>query len=867
MLLKLVLLVDLGKPSYHFYIANIYGPLNVFAVDYRLRDFKGVYAVQEAVNTIMGKILDESDRKQVVSYAFKHRREVSPILYNSMEERVRHCVRADGYRDPCDPKVPVFKVLNKLVSASVKYPLLQRAIIEVWADLKPELKEIANKTVQAGQNLSPLGNEDLEEENQENNLYSLVERYAEQIIKSYNYPRDEVRLMVIYTLHDMINNGGLTANEMEILPVEADIGQGGVHNEVDFEEWLAYLQRIPASSTTWDEINGFVESVSELTNQKMLERGHVLRLTESLNRLREFHQEELDYFELTNCVHWEVQDLDSEQCVALADMTEQLIELFKKHLEMRAMGFGRTKSESELRRKAIHNLEVEIMSIYTELEARLIPETDNEDTLGPENIQSNNQRLTEIDCHPVDVENLNKEPIVITKVTNEMERDIATVFDDENTIGMARSENQETEIVAKEKKHDCLPDMETSEDNSIESITTIKLADNNMGGFGCDSVSDNELIVDKDSNNPSYELDISAELMCPETGNSDDDKNSMNNTYISVPFEVLYKEIHVACTETEEHPRAWILLKACHELFGIRDELANLPTPTLIELFYLSKRVYYDPVQFGMQRKKIDKLANDIKTGDLSKAQAVMHFAASLPLVLGHSFDPLRDSLFYADYIPSNFITIYRTLVEHANKIKVPIIYLLDVEQKQNQSEEQRRRLTKQIGQLFNQYSAKTKTKIDAVFFPRYGKGPLQWIHDGIIRQDCSDEFRNRLKSTTSDNVFSLYFTGQKEISIADQKLANITAVKEGAMDKIQQILNLALAWVASCDESKPLDGFHYRAFKELQLLFDNEYDRWKEALESQPEDMMIAGCWMKQSLEQLVSYLRGVDNAVGYSG
>lgn len=824
--------------------------------------------MHDILEKMVSKILDESGRESIISYTFNYRKEATPAFCHQLETKIQRLIRIDGFRNSCAPGVPLSKILSKLILASEHYPSLEQSIIEVWADLKSDLKATAQIIIQGNKDVLLALGDDYSEK--QNNLHNQVDEFARQLNENYSYPLEEARLMTVYIINDMVNSNKSIADEILNATIDTEI----IHDitdtiRVDLKQWVSCLQSLPSDSEIWAEIPSFIELVNELANQKIQERNYVKRLGEALDWLKQSYQAELDFFELSNIKNWIPGELEPEQCADLTNKTEELITLLEQHLELRTgEGLSKTISEAELKRKAIYSLEQKIKQICSELDAQLGDWVKNEDP-SEDSKKKLDYTMTRADHLESETNNSSKmgsdEKVQINKATGETEAEedaVTAIGHIGNVVDAYAEEGQTDGTFTQEENQDEAPitqvtfhsasgldtqDTELAEDTETSSDVGKETGD--IAGSGHISTFDSKSF---DVSDPE---DLNAGEVSNESHEVNDKEENPSNSYDPTSFELLYKAIQATCINVEELPKAWVLLKACRELYGERAELDNLPTITLIELHYLNDRIHHDRLLYSTRRKKLDLLANEIKTTDLSQAQALMHFATSLPLVLAHAYDPLRTSFFYKDYIPTSFEPLYSVLIEHTSKLNVPIINLYGAEQKQQQNEEQRRRLSEQINQMFNQYSAKNKTSIDAFFFPKFGKGPLQWIRDGITNQNCSNEFRTRLEQTTVEDIFTL-FTSQKEISFRDQKLVSITAVREGAMDRIQHILNLASAWVSYCDEDRPLDDFHYKAFKQLQLLFDENFDRWIEDLEKQKGDLMVAGQWLKQSLEQLREYV-----------
>ncbi len=808
--------------------------------------------MQDLLNKIRRKILDESDRDQIIIHAFKHRREANPIHWHHMEERIRISIKVGGFRDPFVPGVPDQMVLNKLLPASKTKPMLEESIINVWVDLKPDLRKIARKIMDTHKDsLLAIKNGDGDE--QEEKLLALVGEMAKEITDRNQCPVEDARLMLIYTIDQVLD-----ADETDIEWEESTSDEPEVTNDIAFDEtielsrWLSQLQNLPAASALWDEMPLFIEKVNELTLQKIQERNNINSLIQALDAIKEAYYGELEYFELAGGFTGVPRDMEPAACLDLTHKAEQLISLFKQHLELRAgEGRDRTISEAEARRKSINDLEQEIKPLCEDINERLADHNQSaEQSLQKEEKAREPDYISDPLFDDSDVTTPTEtEPEIDPKETPGVQPDLVI-------------DRQEVSIIEVDIKDEIINGTASSIPDTtgcgVEDITVTRPAD-------MDLETENQSLAEYNS------IELGAEAgqedstggACEE---AEDKASEANNSYIELSVELLVQQIAAASIGFDDLPKAWVLIKASRELYGERPELEALPTSALMELYYLSERIHRDPLLYSTHRRKLDSIAGEIKTNDLSRAQAGMHFAASLPLVLAHAYDPLRASLFYRDYMPDSFNNIYGVLSEYATKVSVPILSLYGVEQRQNQHEEQRKRLSDQINRSFEQYSGTNKTSIDAFLFPRFGKGPIQWIRDGIQNGECSDEFVAKLEETTAENIFSL-FIEKKENSIADQKLANITAVRDAALDKINNILNLASAWATICDDAKPIDDFHYRAFKQLQSLFDEHYDQWIDDLDKELGELIVPNCWMKKGLEHVFEYVRGVKSAAEFAG
>lgn len=803
--------------------------------------------VKDQLYRIASEFLQESGREEIVSYSYKHKNESSIISCHLLESAIHKHIKIAGFRN--SNTAPEEILIKKLVAASIQTNSLEQYILQVWADLKRDMQETAKKIISQNKDvvLSVINfdgdSEDIDK------LYSLVDMLADQLLEECSCTNGEARLMTSYLLNraeeeEAIDDidPALTNDEGE--PVIAKNEELGQVEQVDLYKWLSCLQILPASSEIWDEVESFSQKLNELAGEKKREKERLGQLAEVINHLRENWKQELAYFEIKGIDNWSATDVATEHYEHLCGSAEKLEQLLIQHKELQNKKFA-TKNAEQQRRREVDDYEAEIDHLFQLLNTRLAlhpgKEQDGKMKRVPQDVVDQDAN------HTVEI-SLDSPQIKPASRTDPI--GIGILYTDSQEGAGSETETEKPPVIDKSQGSRVLQQGATKKisllGGSKEKKTEI---------FGGKASGDPEANNDLNNN-----LEKVTGLGSEVRSNAETQEQSVNSEKIVqelVTVEGLFQTIQEACLTNEDIPRAWILLQAYQKRYGNREELGTLPTATLLEIYYLGQQIHREPVLIRTRRQKLDQIASELKTSGLSSMQAVMHFAVALPLTMAYSCDVLRSSFFYSDYIPQAFQPMYNSLVEHINQVNVPIIDLCSAEQRQHQNDKQRRKLTRDLEQVFYKFSLKHKTKMDEYFFPLYGKGPLQWVLDGIKGSACTDVFKEKLAVANADNIFAEF---------SDSKLTGITALRRNNIEKIQHVLDLASAWDETCAMKEPPEDYQYKAFKQLQLLLEENYEHWNKTLKDQSGDFLVATLWMKQGLEQLVEYIRGADYAAGNS-
>lgn len=828
--------------------------------------------VREYLENLFDDILDAGGREMVIDYAIKHMTDATPEARKYLKKNMKRYISINGFRNLS--KVPNEILINKVIASNEKHEELERAIFRVWLNLQAKLRLSTEQLVkQYEEPLQVL--DDKHNSDNEEKLHSIVSKIISKLMEEHTYSGQEARVMTLFIAQKNLKrlqsvNESEDADEQDYKTEVLDSMDENAN--VDFNHWLLLLETIPASSEIWLITDDFAHSLIELTKRKVQEQKDAQGIIETLEGFKERCSQEIAYHEMFSANEWSTEKLNLLQFENVVADLQGFEQLLKERAELMLKPVLNKHEEQQLR-DLLDDIDEKIESMFKQLDAQL-------NILGNETSKESVSEVSEESTATQDDSKIiDSKPVALEQMGDSNNNETVNIQAGKDRDEHKESELPETEVVSTENnKTDA--SVQKINDKSTEVLTVLTMPETTTKQDfespqekeqlitfieGNSDISATETKKEETTNqeglgigSESYETQapINSQIKGPHSKPSNevvtgDDARDANLSH-------LYGEILDACMKPSLYPRAWLLIK-CYEAYGgIKENIEKLPTAPLLELAYIAQRVYMNPSLYSTYRTHIEQIDVALDAPSFSKDQAFMYFATALPLSLVYDCTFLRSSFYYADNVPEPFQDIYSSLVEKASKVTIPIRDLRGTEEKQRLNQQQRIKLADELLLVFNRATMKSKTKMDDYFFPRYGNGPLQWVKNAVEAEECNEEFIHRLESANAEVIFSEF---------TDPKWAGITALRERTVERINNIITLAKAWAGTFTETITPDDYQLAAFRELTCLLEENYDQWVIKLNEHVDGPIIAAKWMKQSLEQLLEQIRGVNYAVECAG
>lgn len=407
--------------------------------------------------------LSPEHQDDVIRWSLENRSRVHKSLQKNFEKIIEHCISIKGFRTPFKASYNQLCLeIKKVLKKNPAFELLPKAILDVWVESHPELRQVVIDFLRASQiNLSELSGspEDLPFR------ANLEDRVVEPLVLAHpQYQARDVRLMCEYLGRQSSEEAATGMDERNQEPTS-----GGVFSSL----WLSFLEKmrqLPAEASEWEEIEAFLTQVREIASEKEGERQEAFRrrtLQEALQALKTDAANALLFFGFSDISRWESERVAASEVPGLVAMLQELAEKLLRHEDLRARQPA-TLPEMREHLAALQALQEEILALKARIDSRLNPETE---PLEAQPLEAGPEAETEEDTEAPEAESV----LDATEVTEEEQKAA-------QALSEAVEESQEEPAPPPALEGESFPPEEAEEPDSWEAYFWELIAQDDLAG-------------------------------------------------------------------------------------------------------------------------------------------------------------------------------------------------------------------------------------------------------------------------------------------------------------------------------------------------------------------------------------------------